>query len=311
MKHGMLMNDRTKNPSTGSGFRSGFAAIAGAPNVGKSTLLNRLIGEKISITSAKPQTTRNRIVGVMHAENCQIVFLDTPGLHASDKAFNKKIVQVAISAMDEVDLVLAVIDASRPDPRSEAMLIDRLKKRPGRPAVLAINKIDRIEKPALLEIIEKWKTLHPEFSAIVPVSAKLGIQVAELADAMEALLPEGPPFFPEDAVTDMPERFIVCELVREKVVENTGQEVPYGTAVTMEQFSEDEKLIRIHAAIHVERDSQKRIIIGKHGAMLKTIGTQARMEVENLLGKKVFLKLFVRVEKNWSRDARAMRKLGY
>ncbi len=311
MKSELIMNDGAGNHGAASGFRSGFAAIAGAPNVGKSTLLNRLIGEKISITSEKPQTTRNRIVGVMHGETCQIVFLDTPGVHVSDKAFNKKIVQVALSAMDEVDLILVVIDASRPDPRSEAMLIDKLRKRPGRSAVLAINKIDRIEKPALLEIIEKWKNLHPEFSAIVPISAKFGTQVSGLAEAMEALLPEGPPYFPEDAITDIPERFIVCEMVREKVFENTGQEVPYGSAVTMEQFSEDEKLIRIYAAINVERDSQKRIIIGKQGAMLKTIGTQARMEIENLLGKKVFLKLFVRVEKNWSRDARAMRKLGY
>ncbi len=304
------MNGRTqKDPF--SGFRSGFAAIAGAPNVGKSTLLNRLIGEKISIISSKPQTTRNRIMGVMHGENHQIVFLDTPGVHESEKTFNRKIVQVALTAIDEVDLVLVVIDASSPEDRSESMIIEKLKKRPKTPAVLAINKIDRVEKTKLLKIIDKWSDIGIPFADIVPISALLGTQVPHLAESMVKLLPEGPPFFPEDALTDMPERFIVCEMIREKIFENTGQEVPYGTAVTIEDFSEDAGIIRIHAAIHVERDSQKGIIIGKNGAMLKTIGTQARMDIEHLLGAKVFLKLFVRVEKNWSRDPRAIRKLGY
>lgn len=304
------MNGNHNNDSF-SGFRSGFAAIAGAPNVGKSTLLNRMIGEKISITSQKPQTTRNRIVGVMHGENSQIVFLDTPGVHKSDKAFNRKIVQVALSAMDEVDLVLVVIDASNPDVSSESLVVETLKKRPNTPAVLAINKIDKIDKSALLAIIDRWSYRHPSFAEIIPISALDGTQVPELMEAMQKLLPAGPPFFPEDALTDMPERFIVCEMIREKIFENTGREVPYGTAVTIEDFSEEDAIIRIHAAIHVERDSQKGIIIGKNGAMLKTIGTQARMDIENLLGAKVFLKLFVRVEKNWSRDPRAMRKLGY
>lgn len=294
-----------------SGFRSGFAAIAGAPNVGKSTLLNRLIGEKISITSAKPQTTRNRILGVMHQEDCQMVFLDTPGVHESDKIFNRRIVQVALSAMAEVDLVLVVIDASNPETRSESLIIEKLKTRPKTPAVLAINKIDRVEKPKLLRIMDKWSRLHPAFAEMVPISALDGTQVPRLIEAMTGLLPEGPPFFPEDALTDMPERFIVCEMIREKVFENTGREVPYGTAVTIEDFSEDDDIIRIHAAVHVERDSQKGIIIGKNGGMLKTIGTQARLDIENLLGARVFLKLFVRVEKNWSRDPRAIRKLGY
>lgn len=299
------------NDTPWSGFRSGFAAIAGAPNVGKSTLLNRMIGQKISITSEKPQTTRNRIVGVMHGENSQIVFLDTPGVHKSDKVFNRKIVQVALSAMDEVDLILVVIDASNAEDPSESMIIEKLKKRAKIPAILAVNKIDRIEKPKLLRIIDKWSGRYPSFAAIVPISALNGTQVDQLVHAMTNLLPEGPPFFPEDALTDMPERFIVCEMIREKVFENTGREVPYGTAVTIEDYSEDGDIIRIHAAIHVERHSQKGILIGKNGAMLKTIGTQARMDIENLLGAKVFLKLFVRVEKNWSRDTRAIRKLGY
>jgi GTPase len=212
--------------------------------------------------------------------------------------------------MDEVDLILVVIDASNPDRQSESLIVEKLQKRPGTPAVLAINKIDKTDKPHLLAIIDKWKGVHP-FAEIIPISAIDGTQVPELIQAMQNLLPQGPPFFPEDALTDMPERFIVCELIREKVFENTGQEVPYGSAVTIEDYSEDDDLIRIHAAIHVERDSQKGIIIGKGGVMLKTIGTQARMDIENLLGTKIFLKLFVRVEKNWSRDTRAMRKLGY
>ena len=292
-----------------AGFRSGVAALAGAPNVGKSTLLNRMIGQKISITSAKPQTTRNRIVGVVHGDDFQVVFLDTPGVHRSDKVFNRRIVEVALAAIDEVDLVLAVVDASSPDAQSEEMIVDKLRQRQT-PAVLALNKIDRIEKPRLLQQIDRWAKTYP-FAEIVPISALNGTQVPELLGAMRKLLPEGPPFFPEDALTDMPERFIAAELVREKIFAHTGREVPYGTAVTIDLFSEEADLIQIHAVIHVERESQKGIVIGKGGEMLKTIGTEARLDLENLLGTKVFLKLFVRVERNWSRDPRGLRKLGY
>lgn len=294
-----------------AGFRSGFAAIAGAPNVGKSTLLNCMLGEKISITSQKPQTTRNRIMGIAHGEGYQIVFLDTPGVHESSRVFNRKIVDVAMSAMDEVDMILVVVDAARPDPRSEAIIVEKLNACQV-PAVLALNKIDRVEKPKLLQQIDAWAGAYP-FSAIVPVSAIDGTQVPELIAAMYEQLPEGPPFFPEDALTDMPERFIVAEMVREKVFERVGQEIPYGTAVTIESFEEDPEadIIRIHAAIHVERDSQKGIIIGKHGQMLKNIGADARFDIEKLLGTRVFLKLFVRVEKNWSKNPKALRKFGY
>lgn len=292
------------------GFRSGFAAIAGAPNVGKSTLLNRMIGEKISITSSKPQTTRNRILGISHGEGFQIVFLDTPGVHRSNKPLNRKIVEVALAAIDEVDLILVVVDASNPDPQSESLIVDKLRQRKNTPALLALNKIDLIEKPRLLHQIDAWSKAHP-FAEIFPISALDGTQVPELLAAMRDRLPEGPPYFPEDALTDMPERFIVAEIVREKIFEQTGQEIPYGTAVTIESFEESDDLIRIHAAIHVERDSQKGIVIGRQGQMLKTIGTEARSDIEHLLGTRVFLKLFVRVEKNWSRNPRAMRKLGY
>ncbi|MFP4194335.1 MAG: GTPase Era [Desulfobacterales bacterium] len=293
-------------------FKSGFAAIAGAPNVGKSTLLNRLVGEKISITSAKPQTTRNRIAGIAHGENFQIVFLDTPGIHRSDRIFNQKIVDVAMSAIDEADLVLVIADSSKPDSASESLIVEKLQARDGIAAILALNKIDLVEKPKLLEQIDKWSKAF-EFAQIIPVSAKEGTQVPELMEAMAKLLPEGPPYYPEDALTDRPERFIVAEMIREKVFENTGQEIPYSTAVTIEEFSEDPERARIsiHAAVHVERNSQKGILIGRQGRMLKEIGTEARSDIQSLLGARVFLKLFVRVEKNWSKNHKAIRKLGY
>lgn len=294
------------------GYRSGFAVIAGAPNVGKSTLLNAMIGEKISITSSKPQTTRNRIMGIAHGPDFQIVFIDTPGVHKSDKVFNRRIVDVAFSAMDDVDLMLVVVDASRPDPAAESLILSKLRRKKRASAILALNKVDLVEKSALLHQIDHWSKAF-SFAEIVPVSAKEGIQVPELIEAMARRLPAGPPYFPEDAITDLPERFIVAEMVREQIFELTGQEIPYSTAVTVESFSEDEngRLVRIHAVIHVERDSQKGILIGKKGNMLRAIGEAARKQIEGLLGTRVFLKLFVRIEKNWSRNTKAMRKLGY
>ncbi|MFW6284693.1 MAG: GTPase Era [Desulfosalsimonas sp.] len=298
--------------TTQGDFRSGFAAITGAPNAGKSTLLNAMIGEKISITSPKPQTTRNRIAGVVHGTGFQIVFLDTPGVHKSDKLFNQKIVDVALSAMDEVDLILMITDAADPSPVSEALIVEKIKKKRPVPAVLALNKVDLVEKPRLLEQINKWAALDL-FAEIVPISAKTGLQVPELLGAMAGQLQQGPAYYPEDALTDVPERFIVAEMIREKVFAHTGQEIPYSTAVTIEGFSEDEKkgLIRIHAVIHVERDSQKGIVIGNRGRMLKTIGSEARRDIESLLGTRVFLELFVRVEKDWSKKPGSIRKLGY
>lgn len=295
-----------------SGYKSGFAAIAGAPNVGKSTLLNTMIGEKISITSPKPQTTRNRVVGVMHGPGFQIVFMDTPGIHKSSKAFNIKMVEVAVAALSDVDLILMVIDAAAPDSKAEALMVQHLKRVKDTPVILAVNKIDLIKKPALLGLMETWSKKFP-FVEIIPVSALVGTQVDRLVDAMKSRLPAGPPYFPEDMITDMPERFIAAEMIREKVFDLTEQEVPFAVAVTIESFEEvpGRNLVRIYATIHVERNSQKGIIIGKNGRMLKSIGEDARREIERMVGGKVFLKLFVRVEKNWSRDADAMRKLGY
>ena len=302
----------TNNNRTPAGFKSGFAAIIGAPNVGKSTLLNTLIGEKISITSSKPQTTRNRIAGVCHQPGFQIVFLDTPGIHRSKKALNAKMVEVAMSAISDVDFVLLVIDAAHPEPASEQLIINKLKNGRHPPVICALNKIDLVKKPKLLELIEKWSNAVA-FEAIVPVSATQNIQIPDLVTAMKTLLPQGPPYFPEDMITDMPERFIAAEMIREKVFELTAQEIPFSTAVTIESFEElsAKNLVRIHAAIHVERKSQKGIIIGKQGAMLRQIGEAARMEIERMTGTRVFLQLFVRVEKNWSTDAKALRKLGY
>ena len=292
-------------------FRSGFVAIVGAPNVGKSTLLNQMLGEKISITSKKPQTTRNRILGVMHRPSSQLVFIDTPGIHKAKRPLNIRIVDAALSALGNVDIVLVMVDVANPDPDSEAFLVKKLKKTK-QPVVLALNKTDLIKKPALLSIIDNWAKSY-SFEAIIPVSAILGAQLEELIEAMEALLPKGPPFFPEDTLTDLPERFIAAEMIREKVFRLTGQEIPYSTAVTLDSFSEEKKgaLVKIHATIHVERASQKGMIIGKNGSKLKMIGTEARKEIERMVGTKVFLKLFVRVHKNWSKDTKALRKLGY
>jgi GTP-binding protein Era len=292
-------------------FKSGFVAIVGAPNAGKSTLLNRMLGEKISITSKKPQTTRHRILGVLHRASAQIVFIDTPGVHAASRPLNVRIVETALSALAEVDLVLVLVDVARPDTASEGLMVKNLKQGQ-RPVVLALNKIDRIGKAPLLKIIDQWSALYP-FDAVVPISATLGTQVERLLAVMESLLPAGPPLFPDDMLTDLPQRFLVAERIREKVIRFTGEEIPYAAAVTVESYKEEKggALIHIHAVIHVERESQKGIIIGKGGAKLKQIGQAAREDIEAFLRTKVFLKLFVRVEKNWSRDTKALRRLGY
>lgn len=291
------------------GFKSGFVMIAGAPNAGKSTLLNRVLGEKISITSKKAQTTRNRVLGVAHRPNGQIIFLDTPGVHKTQKELNVRMVEVAVSSMGDADLILFLADLDAPDPESEEIILQKLADL-SKPAVLALNKIDLVEKGAVYEAIDRWQKVH-DFLAIVPVSAEKGYQVDLLLAEMEKALPDGPPYFPEDAVTDMPERFIAAEIVREKVFRLTGQEIPYATAVTVESFEEGADIVKIQATIHLERDSQKGIVIGKKGAKLKQIGETARADIERLLGTKVFLKLFVRIQKNWSRDPRALRRFGY
>ena len=292
-------------------FKSGFVTIAGAPNAGKSTLLNRLLGEKISITSKKPQTTRNRILGVLHRPGTQLIFYDTPGVFEAKDKLNIRIVDEALSAVGDADLILVVVDAANSDPNAERFLIKRIQRQT-RPVILALNKIDRIDKSILLDLIDKWSGLHA-FEAVVPISAKNGTQVEALIEAMETVLPQGPPYFPEDTLTDVPERFIVAELIREQVFRLTGEEIPYATAVTVESFTEEKggRLIKINANIHIERDSQKGIIIGKNGTKLKQIGSRSREQIERLLGAKVYLKLFVKIQKNWRKDTRAIRRFGY
>ena len=298
-------------PHGDSGFHSGFVALVGAPNAGKSTLLNRMLGEKISITSRKPQTTRNRILGIVHRPSSQLVFIDTPGVHRTKNPLNIRIVDTALSAVGDVDLVVLIADPLHADVQAEDFLLSRLAES-GQPVVLAINKIDRIPPDQLIVILDQWSQRFA-FKEIVPISALQGTQVEDLLNVMEAMLPEGPPFYAEDMLTDSAERFIVAEMIREKVFRLTGEEIPYATAVTVDAFREKNhgKNIRITATIHVERGSQKGMVIGRGGKKLKQIGQAAREDIERLLDSKVYLELFVRVQKHWTRDTRALRKFGY
>jgi len=294
-----------------SNYRSGFIAFAGAPNVGKSTLLNQILGQKVSIISKKPQTTRNRVSGIYHQSDCQMIFLDTPGIHKSNRLLNRRMVEIALSTVSDVDILLIVIDTTNPDPSSEQLLFDQLKGFT-KPVVLALNKIDCLPKEALLPMIQAYDGRYP-FKAIVPVSARTGEQLDQLLKEMKQLLPFGPAYFPNDHITDLSERFIAAEIIREKIFQLTNKEIPYAAAVTIEQFKEaaNGRIIHIHGVIHVERDSQKGIIIGKKGAMLKRIGSRAREEIERMLGVQVMLKLFVKVQKNWTSDEKALSAFGY
>jgi GTPase len=294
-----------------SDFKSGYVAIAGTPNAGKSTLLNRMLGEKISITSKKPQTTRNRILGVLHREDAQMVFFDTPGVFQAQDTLNTRIVDTAFSAVSDADLILLVIDVAHPDTNAERFVVKRLQDE-NKPVVLALNKIDLVDKSGLLENINRWADTYP-FRDVVPISAKNGIQINELILAMLSALPQGPPYFPKDTLTDVSERFLAAEMIREQVFRLTGEEIPYATAVTVDVFKTKNKgnLVKIEATIHLERESQKGIVIGKSGSKLRQIGVKSREQIEHMLGTKVYLKLFVRVQKNWRKDTKAIRRFGY
>ena len=305
-----MMPPDTDTPTPG--FKSGFVAIAGAPNAGKSTLLNHILGQKIAIISAKPQTTRNRILGVYHRPGAQIVFFDTPGIFAAKDRLNLKIVATAFGAIEEADVLLAVVDAAHPDAAAEALLAEKLSGE-NRPVILALNQIDLIgAKETLLETIARWSGRHP-FAAIVPISALEGTQVDALIDAILDALPQGPPYYPQDTLTDATERFLAAELIREKIFRLTGEEIPYASAVSIESYraSRNGRRVSIEATIHLERDSQKGIVIGKGGAMLKRIGTEARQDIARMTGGKVDLRLFVRVQKNWRKDSQAIERFGY
>ena len=291
-------------------FHSGFVAIIGRPNVGKSTLLNHIVGQKIAITSPKPQTTRNRILGIQNLANAQVLFVDTPGIHEAHSPLNRYMVDQARSAALDVDVVLWLVEADRPvdtDP-----MIPKLLEKSTRPVLLVINKIDTIPKDKLLPLIAAYSKICP-FASIVPISALKGDGVEALMDEIPQLLPEGPRYYPEDQLTDVPERFIVAEMIREQILMRTKDEVPYGVAILVERFQENpvKNMVGIDAVINVERDSQKGILIGKGGTMLRQIGQGARKEIERMLGIKVHLQLFVRVQKNWTSSGRMMKEFGY
>ncbi|HOP40972.1 MAG TPA: GTPase Era [Geobacteraceae bacterium] len=291
-------------------FHSGFISIIGRPNVGKSTLLNRILGEKVVITSDKPQTTRNRVQGIHNQPGAQIVFIDTPGIHRARSRLNKFMMEAALSSVKGVDVVLLLVDASSFSGSADELLLEVLGGIDV-PVVLALNKIDLLPKEKLLEVIAVHARLYP-FREIIPISAATGDGVETLVRLLSGLLPEGVPYFPDDILTDLPERFIVAEMIREKVFRMTRDEIPYATAVSIESFKErPDGLVSISAVINVERDSQKGIIIGRKGAMLKKIGRMAREEIERLLDAHVFLELFVKVSKDWREDGRKLKELGY
>jgi GTPase len=293
-------------------MQSGYVALVGPPNVGKSTLLNQILKEKISITAPRPQTTRNRILGILTEPEFQVIFVDTPGVTKAQDAFNKMLVDTALATLSEVDVVCFLVDALKACREESGIVLDSLKG-VKTPIILAINKTDLVRnKGELLPLIDEYRQMMP-FQAIVPICALTGDGVDHLLRQIKQLLPEGPRYFPEEHLTDQPERFLVAELIREKVFHLLRQEIPYAVAVTVEQFSEkpEQSRIDIQALIHVERDSQKGIIIGKQGQTLKEIGRQARRDIEALLGCHVFLGLFVRVQKNWRKDPRALSEFGY
>ncbi len=291
-------------------FHSGFVAIIGRPNVGKSTLLNRIVGQKIAITTPKPQTTRNRILGIQNLDHAQVLYVDTPGIHDARSPLNRYMVDQARAACLDVDVILWLVEADRhvdQDP-----MIPRLLEKSKRPVLLVINKIDTIPKDKLLPMIDVYSKICP-FASIVPISALKGDGVEALMGEIPVLLPEGPRYYPEDQLTDVPERFIVAEMIREQILMRTKDEVPYGVAVLVERFEENpaRNMVGISAVINVERDSQKGILVGKGGTMVRQIGTSARKEIERMLGVKVHLELFVRVQKNWTSSGRMMKEFGY
>lgn len=292
------------------GYRSGYVALVGRPNAGKSTLLNRMVGEKIAAVSNKPQTTRHQIRGVITRPTGQIVLVDTPGVHQPGYLLNRRMMASVHGALEDVDLVCLIRDASVPTGNGDRFVLD-LIKRSGKPGLLLLNKTDRIDdKSRLLPLIE-WYAREHEWRGVVPLSARTGDQLEDLVKEFITNLPEGEPIFEEDELTDQPMRALVAEMVREKILHVTGEEIPYVTAVVTERYEEvSEELSRIYCAVYVERESQKSIIIGKGGARLKKVGTEARRDIERLLGHKVYLELFVKVEEGWRDSPRALNEMG-
>ena len=293
-------------------FLSGFIAIVGPTNVGKSTLMNYILGTKAAIVSPKPQTTRNRIMGIYHGEGLQMVFMDTPGIHKPGSALSKSMVSSALATLQEVDIILLMIEMGHPDNPEISTVLRNLKGRAELPCILLINKIDLGSRDHLLPIIDKFRQKYP-FDAIIPISALKGDGIEALFAELKSKLKPGPQFFPDDMKTDRPESFLVSEVIREKIYSHTKKELPYSSAVTTETIEDipKKKLISIVAGIHVETDSQKGILVGRQGRMIKAIGTSARMELEKIFGVQVYLNLTVRVEKNWTKNTKALKRLGY
>jgi GTP-binding protein Era len=289
-------------------FRAGFVTVVGRPNVGKSTLVNRLVGQKVAIVSDKPQTTRNRILAVVNRPGGQIVLFDTPGIHKPQHDMNRRMVETAVRSLSQVDLALWLVDVGQPLGPGDRHVRDLLE-RARRPVLLGINKIDTVAKTEILPVIEAYHSLL-DFAAVVPISAKTGDNVERLTDLLLAELPEGERLYPEDFLTDLPERFFVAEMIRERILAHTREEVPYSTGVVLESFREEEGRVRIEAKILVEREGQKGILIGRGGAMLKAVGTEARREIEGFLGTRVFLGLFVKVQEGWREDPDTLEAMG-
>jgi len=290
-------------------FRSGYVSLTGRPNVGKSTLLNTILGEKVAIVSPKPQTTRNRIIGVKTLPDAQIVFIDTPGIHKPKHKLGELMVKQAKESVKEVDVILFMVEPEEPG-SGDKFIIDILKDM-GKPVFLLINKVDTIKKPLVLPVIEAYSKLYP-FKEIIPISALAGDGIDALIKTIVNYLPEGPKYYPDDVLADQLERFMVSEIIREKIIQQTEDEIPYSVAIEINQWSEREDgVVFIQANIYVEREGQKGIIIGKGGARLKTIGTNARLEIEKLLGTKVFLELWVKIKKDWRSSERILKELGF
>jgi GTP-binding protein Era len=293
-------------------FLSGFIAIVGPPNVGKSTLLNRILGSKVSIVSPKPQTTRNRLIGIYHGDGYQMAFMDTPGIHGTKTLLHKSMVSSAIESISEVDIIMVVIDIFKPDDNDISIILSALNKIVKKPVILVVNKIDAATKEKIIKTLDHYGK-KDFFDSIIPVSALKGDGVETVIEELKKRLKPGPEFFPHDMITDQSETFLVSEIIREKIYLHTRNELPYSAAVTVDQMQEDpdRELLKISAVIHVESQSQKAIIVGHGGTKIKEIGTASRMELEKVFGTKIFLDLYARVEKNWSKDTKALRRLGY
>jgi len=292
-----------------SNFKSGFISVVGRPNVGKSTIVNSIVGEKVSAVSNKPNTTRNRITGILNLPGSQLIFLDTPGIHRAKGKLQKAMVQTSMNALAEADLLVVVIDAQRPFIQGDRFIIDNLPKQ----SILVINKIDLVKKSEILTIINSAGEYEDKFKEIIPISALRSDGTSELVKIIVENLPEGKKYFPDDMYTDQPERFLVAEIIREKLFNLTRDEIPYKTAVLVEEFIENTNkgIIKIGATVFVERKNHKGIIIGKKGELLKTVGNQSRLEIEKILGTRVFIEIWVKVKEKWTENESLIREIGY